>query len=122
MGLLDRLFGRKKKPKARPRPRPRAPKRPTWSVPAPDQDRALLLYKFDACPFCVRVMRHAEELGVDLDMKDTRAEDGVRDELREKTGGTQVPCLFIDGQPLLESADINRWLTEYSQRRPGSPA
>ena len=79
-----------------------------------------MLYKFDACPFCVRVMRHAEELGLDLDTKDTRAEDGVRDELREKTGGTQVPCLFIDGQPLLESADINRWLSAYSAR-PGGP-
>ncbi|MCP4808130.1 MAG: hypothetical protein GY913_31260 [Proteobacteria bacterium] len=61
-------------------------------------------------------MRHAEELGLELEMRDTRSEDGARDELREKTGGTQVPCLFIDGVALLESADINRWLSEYSSR------
>ena len=49
-------------------------------------------------------------------VRDTRAEDGARDELREKAGGTQVPCLFIDGVALLESADINRWLSAYSER------
>lgn len=74
------------------------------------------MYKYDACPFCVRVMRHADELGLDLEMRDTRQDDGARDALRQLTGGTQVPCLVIDGVPLLESADINRWLTAYQAR------
>ena len=85
-------------------------------VPAPDQDRDLVLYKFDACPFCYRVQSGIEQMGLDVAMRDTRAEPGVREELYEKTGRTQVPCLFIDGKPLFESADILRWLEAYAAR------
>ena len=85
-------------------------------VPAPDQDRELVLYKYDACPFCYRVQSGIDSLGLDVPMRDTRAEPGARDELYEKTGRTQVPCLFIDGQPLFESADILVWLEAYTKR------
>ena len=33
-----------------------------------------------------------------------------RKDLKEKTGRTQVPCLFIDDVPMFESADIIAWL------------
>lgn len=85
-------------------------------VPSPDADRELLLYKFDACPFCYRVQRDITSLGLDIPMKDTRRDPDARAELRERTGRTQVPCLFIDGQALFESADISAWLKSYSKR------
>jgi len=85
-------------------------------VPAPDQDRELVLFKYDMCPFCVRVMRHARGLGLELTMKDTLQDPSARKELIEHTGRTQVPMLLIDGVPLLESADINTWLDAYSER------
>ncbi len=101
-----------------PRPRPAVSK--PWpepkaapEIPSPDEPRALLLYKYDSCPFCRRVFRAIDELGLEVGMADTRQDMNAAKELRELTGGTQVPCLVIDGAPLLESADIVEWLTAY---------
>ena len=85
-------------------------------VPTPTQDRHLVLYKFDSCPYCVRVFRVIDELSIEVSYKDTRTEPGVRTELAQRNGTTQVPCLFIDGVPLLESADIEDWLRAYAIR------
>ena len=71
----------------------------------------LELFKFDSCPFCVRVMRTIKELGVEeIRMRDTRREPDANAELSRRGGKSQVPCLFIDGEALYESADIDRWL------------
>jgi glutaredoxin 3 len=70
----------------------------------------LVLYKFDSCPYCQRVMHRARELGLELPMRDTRLEPGPRQELLRVGGKTQVPCLFINGAPLYESEDIVRYL------------
>lgn len=83
-------------------------------VPSPGLPRALVLYKYDACPYCFRVMRGLARLGLSVPMRDTRQDPSARAELVAATGGTQVPCLFIDGQPLLESADILAWLEAYA--------
>lgn len=86
------------------------------SVPSPDRDRALLLYKYDSCPYCQRVARGIAALGLKVPVRDTLTEPGAREDLLSKTGRTQVPCLFIDGQPLFESADILAWLDTYAKR------
>lgn len=77
-------------------------------------DHTLALYKYDACPFCRRVMFTIDQLGIadQIEMRDTRREPKWRADLIDKTGRTQVPCLFIDGEPMFESADISRWLQE----------
>ena len=67
-------------------------------------------------PYCVRVFRVIDELSIEVTYKDTRTEPGVRTELAQRNGTTQVPCLFIDGVPLLESADIEDWLRAYAIR------
>ena len=85
-------------------------------VPAPDQERSLALYKYDACGFCQRVMRALDELELDVEMRDTMRSSEHRAELVRRTGRTQVPCLIIDEQPLLESADIVAWLRAYAGR------
>ena len=77
----------------------------------------LVLYKFDSCPYCRRVQRVIVDLGLPVEQRDTRLDRAHREALYRQTGRTQVPCLFIDGQPMFESADIIAWLQDYSLRR-----
>ncbi len=83
-------------------------------VPTPDPPRALVLYQFDACPWCQIVLRAIDQLAVDVTLRDTRRDPDAARAHRETTGRTQVPCLYIDGQPLFESADIVEWLRAYA--------
>ena len=72
----------------------------------------LVLYGRSSCPYCARVDRVIQELG--LEGKFTRRNTGYgtewRTDLRNRTGSTQVPCLFIDGTPMFESLDIIAWI------------
>jgi hypothetical protein len=54
-------------------------------------------------------------------LRDTRTDPVARGELAAATGRTQVPCLFIDGEPLFESADIDAWLEGYARTHAGTP-
>ena len=71
----------------------------------------LELFKFDTCPFCVRVLGKISELGIEgVRLRDTRTEPGASAELVQRGGKPQVPCLFVDGQAMYESGEINAWL------------
>lgn len=71
----------------------------------------LELFKYDTCPFCRRVMAYIEQSGRgDVEYHDIHLNEDDRKRLVEVGGKQQVPCLFIDGQPLYESADIIAWL------------
>ncbi len=72
----------------------------------------LELYKKDNCPYCQRVYEALARLDVRVRMRDIRREPGAVDELVRVGGKRQVPCLFVDGKPLYESADIVRFLDE----------
>lgn len=80
------------------------------------EGHTLALYKYNSCPYCMRVLRVIEDLGVEVEMRDIMADRSHRDSLREQTGRTSVPCLYIDGEPLFESADIVAWLRAYAKR------
>ena len=82
-------------------------------VPAPDQPRSLQLLAFDSCPYCRRVYRAVERLELDVPVGNIRRDADAHDLLVRLTGRTQVPCLVIDGQPLLESMHILDWLESY---------
>jgi glutaredoxin len=71
---------------------------------------SLVLYMFDECPFCQRVLSAMGALGFDLPMRNIRKDLSARDELIRVGGSKQVPCLFINGKPLYESADIIDYL------------
>lgn len=94
----------------------RAPARVPDSVPSPDQQRRLVLYKYDSCPYCARVQRRIRDHGLDVEYRDVLTDPANRARLRELTGRTQVPCLFVDDEPLFESADIIAWLDAYAAR------
>jgi len=118
MSFLKRLLGRTHPPSSpRARATPAPGSAPTGSAPtgagptgAGRAEHELALYKYDSCPYCRKVMRVIDKLGVEIEMRDTRNERSWRQDLIDKTGRTQVPCLFIDGVPMFESSDINDWL------------
>ena len=64
------------------------------------------------CPFCVKVEKYIENRNLNIPQKNTIADMEARRELISLTGKTQVPCLVIDGEPLLESNDIIQWFEE----------
>jgi glutaredoxin len=72
-----------------------------------------LIHKW-ACPYSARVRDFIEERGLQdriayLEVNET---EGAQDRLAQLTGKTQVPCLVVDGEPILESRDIIRWLEQ----------
>jgi glutaredoxin 2 len=72
----------------------------------------LELYKFDSCPYCVKVMRVVDALRVPVTMRDIMEDASAARRLVEVGGDDQVPCLFVDGKPMYESADIVDFLNE----------
>ncbi|MAA78065.1 MAG: hypothetical protein CL916_02310 [Deltaproteobacteria bacterium] len=72
----------------------------------------IILYGRPSCPYCARVDRVIEELNIENQIirRLTTYGSEWREDLRNKTGSTQVPCLFIDGQPMFESLDIIDWI------------
>ena len=85
--------------------------------PSPDKSSSettaeLVLYGRSSCPYCARVDRVIEELGIEdkITRRLTTYGSEWRTDLRERTGRTQVPCLFIDGEAMFESLDIIDWM------------
>ena len=69
------------------------------------------LYHRWHCPYSKRVRDFVDENALNdkieyLELGEAEAEE----KLVEHTGRSQVPCLVVDGQPILESADIVHWL------------
>lgn len=86
------------------------------SVPSADQPRTLVLYAYHGCPYCGRVFRALDQLGLtdQVELRDTLRDQQAEDQLFAATRRYTVPCLFIDGQPMFESLDIVEWLTRYA--------
>ena len=77
-----------------------------------EMEMGLVLYGRPTCPYCARVDRVIEELNIEskITRRLTTYGSEWRTDLRNRTGSTQVPCLFIDGEVLFESADIINWM------------
>ena len=76
----------------------------------------LELFKFESCPYCRRVLRYLAESGrTDVELLDIELSKENNDRLIRVGGKRQVPCLFIDGEPLYESLDIIDWLKAHPQ-------
>jgi len=70
------------------------------------------LYHRWHCPYSKRVRDFVDEnaLGRKIEYLELGEAEGAAEKLADMTGGSQVPCLVVDGEPILESADIVRWL------------
>ncbi|MEY8437669.1 glutaredoxin [Atopobiaceae bacterium 24-176] len=79
--------------------------------------RALELYYKPSCPFCQKVLAWMESHGVEnVTLFDTATDSEAADRLVKVGGKRQVPCLFIDGEPLYESDDIIAHLAQIIER------
>lgn len=71
----------------------------------------LTLYYFPTCPYCKKVLKVIDENDLDeIELKNINQDQEAEEKLIEVGGKRQVPCLFIDGEPLYESDDIVDWL------------
>ena len=59
--------------------------------------RQLTLYQFKTCPFCMKVRRASKRLSLNIEKRDAQHNADTRQELRQATGKTQVPCLKVVG-------------------------
>ena len=81
------------------------------------QTEKMALYQFKQCPFCVKTRRQFRRLALNIETRDARNDPQWNQELIEKGGKYQVPCLKIikdDGSVewLYESNSINQYLAE----------
>jgi glutaredoxin 3 len=74
----------------------------------------LELFHREACPYSAKVRDYISSHGLKskIDYKDIEASDANLEKLETLTHDEQVPCLVIDGKPMLESDDIIDWLKE----------
>ncbi len=74
----------------------------------------LVLYYKPSCPYCARVLMALEELKethpIAVRLLDVSKDSAARAKLLEVGGKATVPCLFVGGKPLYESADIVAYL------------
>ncbi|MCB1198846.1 MAG: glutathione S-transferase N-terminal domain-containing protein [Bdellovibrionota bacterium] len=72
----------------------------------------MVLYYFEACPFCQKVLHTIDQLNISdqIEFRDTLSNPEYRDALIQLNGHTQVPCLVIQNEPMLESDIIVQYL------------
>lgn len=78
---------------------------------------SLVLYQFEACPFCVKVRRGIKRLALNIKTCDAKRCDKSREELLQGGGKVKVPCLRIetangDARWMYESSDIISYLQQ----------
>lgn len=79
------------------------------------------IYGYPQCPFCARVLRAVDALGLDVEFRNTLESSDHRRDLVEATGRATVPVLRIESEDGLvrwmpESADIIDYLEDVAGR------
>lgn len=62
------------------------------------------------CPYCRKVENFMEENNIEIEIVNIEEDREAMNELIEKGGKRQVPCLYHDGEYLYESDDIIKFL------------
>jgi glutaredoxin len=70
------------------------------------------LYYYDECPYCQKVLRAMRRLDIEdkITLKNILRSQEAANTLVRVGGKRQVPCLFIDCDPMYESDDIVAYL------------
>ncbi len=79
------------------------------------QCQQLTLYKYQTCPFCIKVRQEMRRLSLQIDQLDAQHDQGNRADLISGGGQVKVPCLKItdtngSSQWMYESDAINQYL------------
>jgi glutaredoxin len=71
----------------------------------------LTLYVKTGCPYCIKVLKTAEDLKIEFNQKNV-SDPGVREELLARGGKVQMPYLVDEekGTEMYESDDIIAYL------------
>jgi Glutathione S-transferase len=72
-----------------------------------EQAKALTLYQYRACPFCVKVRRSMKRHALPIETRDAKRSETAKHELVSGGGKLKVPCLKI----IDSSGDVN-WMYE----------
>jgi len=66
------------------------------------------LYHLNACPYSAKVRDYLSYAGLEHMVRyhEVEEEAGALRQLEKISGSRQVPCLVVDGKPILESDDI----------------
>lgn len=86
--------------------------RPAFSLVIREKP-TLNLYYSNHCPYSKKVLNYLYAIHKKVPMTDVQNNPEAKEYLKTHGGLMQVPCLFIDGQPLYESDDIIQWLSEH---------
>jgi glutaredoxin 3 len=93
IGGVDSALIRTSAPKQRPRvQRPEDPARPV--------SHDVTIYTAPWCGWCRKTIAFLDERDIEYTNKDIEADREYRDELIEKTGGTSIPYVEIDGESI----------------------
>ncbi len=74
----------------------------------------MILYMKTGCPYCIKVLKFAEDNGIVFSQLKEKRDPGVLDELLKRGGKSQFPY-FVDeetGIEMYESADIVEYLAK----------
>ena len=72
----------------------------------------LKLYTSKGCIYCLKVTAFLEKNGIEIAMEEPFNDMKEFEAFMSLTGGSQVPCLMINGEPMRESDDIIAWIKE----------
>ncbi|MFC4698733.1 glutathione S-transferase N-terminal domain-containing protein [Glaciecola siphonariae] len=84
-------------------------RQPQAQKEAEEAVKALTLYQFFACPFCIKTRRAMYKMNLPIAKRSVSEGSPYREELLLGGGKIQTPCLRI------ESAEGTKWLYESSQ-------
>lgn len=76
----------------------------------------LVLYSRSQCPYCKKVIKFLKSVNKKIPIKDIGKDSSAAKELLKVGGKKQVPCLFINEEPLYESSDIIQWLKDNTDK------
>lgn len=62
------------------------------------------------CPYCKKVENFMKENNIEIEIVNIEEDREAMNELIEKAGKRQVPCLYHDGEYLYEFDDIIKFL------------
>lgn len=72
----------------------------------------LKLFHLWQCPYSAHVRDFIAQNGLKraISYVEVQEVEGAEEQLEAATGKRQVPCLMVDGRPLLESNEIIHWI------------
>lgn len=78
----------------------------------PDTPAPITVYRLQACPYCERVVRRLNDLGVDYESRFVEAMHSKRDVVKRVSGKRTVPAIVDPetGVSMSESANIVEYL------------